>query len=422
MSAKQTGLVWELDLPHNEAWVLMAMADHADHDGNNVYPGVPLLAWKTGYTTRQVRRILAILQRKGLIVVEKPGGGRRTTRYRMELSQAARKDLERRGKSPTKSIPDRSEGREDNMSPLEIAPSNARMSAQGGQNVSGARTTLCHPNRQGREGFKPSEPPPSGLPRPSALHPIASVYATREGGRDGLSIEENNGEGREQDHQLVRQMLGLCAAWAANECLPKVRVALFNRQAERLASGRDVEAWTHLQNGAVVPPADRLRILGLGLRNFGDGTSHTLRGGVMYAVAKHYRIPPPVAGTEHAALVARATAEEGPRLTQARARPAATPTVLASVLRGRTARAVPEEDPVEGWERCHAEESAILREQIARELAADVGQRQISERILRSMGQAQYRHRVLQHLRIASNGAPTALPAAETSRSSRRPG
>jgi hypothetical protein len=44
MSAKQTGLVWELDLPHNEAWVLMAMADHADHDGQNVYPGIPLLA------------------------------------------------------------------------------------------------------------------------------------------------------------------------------------------------------------------------------------------------------------------------------------------------------------------------------------------------------------------------------------------
>jgi hypothetical protein len=39
MSAKQTGLVWELDLPHNEAWVLMAMADHADHDGHNVSRG-----------------------------------------------------------------------------------------------------------------------------------------------------------------------------------------------------------------------------------------------------------------------------------------------------------------------------------------------------------------------------------------------
>jgi hypothetical protein len=85
MSAKQTGLVWELDLPHNEAWVLMAMADHADHERHNVYPGVPLLAWKTGYTTRQVRRILAVLQEKGIIVVEKPGGGRRTTRYRLAL-------------------------------------------------------------------------------------------------------------------------------------------------------------------------------------------------------------------------------------------------------------------------------------------------------------------------------------------------
>jgi hypothetical protein len=52
VSAKQTGLVRELDLPHNEAWLLMAMADHADHSGRNVYPGVSLLAWKTGYTVR----------------------------------------------------------------------------------------------------------------------------------------------------------------------------------------------------------------------------------------------------------------------------------------------------------------------------------------------------------------------------------
>jgi hypothetical protein len=36
MSAKQTGLVWELNLPHNEAWVLMAMADHADHEGRDL--------------------------------------------------------------------------------------------------------------------------------------------------------------------------------------------------------------------------------------------------------------------------------------------------------------------------------------------------------------------------------------------------
>jgi Helix-turn-helix domain len=61
MSAKQTGLVWELQLPHKDARVLMAMADYADQEGNNVYPGVPLLAGRTGYTTRQVRRILAIL-------------------------------------------------------------------------------------------------------------------------------------------------------------------------------------------------------------------------------------------------------------------------------------------------------------------------------------------------------------------------
>ena len=76
MSAKQTGLVWELALPHNEAWVLMAMADHADHEG---------------------------------------------------ISEAP-------------------------------------MSPQPGQNVTAARTQLCHPNRQGRESSEPSAPPPSDAP------------------------------------------------------------------------------------------------------------------------------------------------------------------------------------------------------------------------------------------------------------------
>ena len=58
MSAKLMGQVWDLDLPHNQAWVLMALADHADHEGNNVYPGLGLLRYKTGYSERQIRRVL----------------------------------------------------------------------------------------------------------------------------------------------------------------------------------------------------------------------------------------------------------------------------------------------------------------------------------------------------------------------------
>lgn len=72
-------------------WVLMTMTDHADHEAKNVYPGVRLLAWKTGYTIRQIRRILAILQEKGLIIVQEEGRDRKTTRYRLDLASADRK-------------------------------------------------------------------------------------------------------------------------------------------------------------------------------------------------------------------------------------------------------------------------------------------------------------------------------------------
>src|SRR5690606_1009368 len=148
VSAKQTGLVWELNLPQNQAWVLMAMADHADHEGNNVYPGVPRLAWKTGYTTRHIRRIIAILREKGLIVVEEAGGGRKTTRYRLDLARADRKNPHRPEYAGSRRAesPQAAEPREDKMSPLPAAPE-AQMSPQPGQNVRAARTQLCHPNR-----------------------------------------------------------------------------------------------------------------------------------------------------------------------------------------------------------------------------------------------------------------------------------
>lgn len=44
MSGKISGMVWDLDLPHPELLVLLAITDHANHDGRNMYPGVALLA------------------------------------------------------------------------------------------------------------------------------------------------------------------------------------------------------------------------------------------------------------------------------------------------------------------------------------------------------------------------------------------
>lgn len=48
MSVKISGQVWELSLDPIDKLVLLALADHADHEGNNVRPGNRLLIEKTG--------------------------------------------------------------------------------------------------------------------------------------------------------------------------------------------------------------------------------------------------------------------------------------------------------------------------------------------------------------------------------------
>jgi hypothetical protein len=75
VSVKTSGRVWELDLPPNVKYVLLALADHADHDGDHAFPGEELLAAKTGYTERNVRRILRILEEMEIIYCTSEGRG-----------------------------------------------------------------------------------------------------------------------------------------------------------------------------------------------------------------------------------------------------------------------------------------------------------------------------------------------------------
>jgi hypothetical protein len=79
MSVKMMGAAWELDLKHNELLVLLALADHADHEGNNAYPSVGLLAWKTGYNAATVHRCLRKLELRKIISGKKRQG--QTTIY-----------------------------------------------------------------------------------------------------------------------------------------------------------------------------------------------------------------------------------------------------------------------------------------------------------------------------------------------------
>jgi hypothetical protein len=231
------------------------------------------------------------------------------------------------------------------------------------------------------------------------------------------SPDPGNGEGAreiDQDHRhsevncesrIADPIRAAYFAWTGRHEFRPDRLSLFDRQAERLASGEDLEAWTHPQNGTVVPPEDRPRVFGFGLHHLQDVLSHTLRGGVMYAVAKHYRTPPPVPGTEHAAVLARGSAEEDSGRSSSHAQSVAAPIELSRILGGRRATRPLEEDSIQRWEREHVDECVKLRERVARQLAAEVRERQVSEHTLRIMGRAQYSRLVLQPISADGNGS-----------------
>lgn len=90
MSGKIMGKVWDLELPHNQLLVLLALADHADHEGNNVYPSLGLVAWKTGYSEQQVRRVMRQLEKVGIltVVARKPG---KSTHYKISVEAGKQK-------------------------------------------------------------------------------------------------------------------------------------------------------------------------------------------------------------------------------------------------------------------------------------------------------------------------------------------
>ena len=85
------GQVWDIDLPPAQQLVLLALTDHADHTGGNIYPSFGLIAWKTGYSERQVRRIVKQLENDKLLVrvATRPG---KSTVYRVDLSAGHAKE------------------------------------------------------------------------------------------------------------------------------------------------------------------------------------------------------------------------------------------------------------------------------------------------------------------------------------------
>jgi hypothetical protein len=76
MSVKIMGLVWDLDnsvIDREEKYVLLAYADHADHEGRNMFPSIDLICQKTGYKERAAQMITRSLVAKGFLIPDGKG-------------------------------------------------------------------------------------------------------------------------------------------------------------------------------------------------------------------------------------------------------------------------------------------------------------------------------------------------------------
>ena len=73
MSVKMSGMVWDLKVDKDEKLVMLAYADHADHNGFSIFPAVSTVAEKTGYSERSVQRITRILEEKGYLIPDGQG-------------------------------------------------------------------------------------------------------------------------------------------------------------------------------------------------------------------------------------------------------------------------------------------------------------------------------------------------------------
>lgn len=93
MSVKIMGQVYDLDLPRSQKQVLLALADHCDHEGNHAHPGIPLLAYKTEMSERQVQRQMVALLASGIVTAETGAGGGRgvKTDYSIHLEKGDKK-------------------------------------------------------------------------------------------------------------------------------------------------------------------------------------------------------------------------------------------------------------------------------------------------------------------------------------------
>ena len=62
MSYRLQPLIWNTDMKPGQRFVMLALVDYADDNGRNIYPSIETLSKKTGYSERNVQRILKSLE------------------------------------------------------------------------------------------------------------------------------------------------------------------------------------------------------------------------------------------------------------------------------------------------------------------------------------------------------------------------
>jgi hypothetical protein len=85
MSIKLMHEVYGKELDHAKQAVLLAMADHADDEGWHCFPSMDRVAYKTGYSPRNVIRVVSELKKIGALVVVAEATAQKATEYRICL-------------------------------------------------------------------------------------------------------------------------------------------------------------------------------------------------------------------------------------------------------------------------------------------------------------------------------------------------
>ena len=93
MSIRLTERAYELDLTPSEMFVLTVLCGHAHDDATEARPGLGLIEWKTGFSKRQVQRLLGSLREAGIIIptAYSAGGKGNATVYSINLDAGIKK-------------------------------------------------------------------------------------------------------------------------------------------------------------------------------------------------------------------------------------------------------------------------------------------------------------------------------------------